>query len=174
MPEPPADTVYIPEVIDPDEKLPPDLVTLRKFADFMDRAVAIPGTKQRVGLDAAAGLVPGVGDVVTGAMTAWIIVTALRHRVPMPKIFRMLANMTIDLLVGAIPLLGDVFDVFHKQNVMNMRILMDHRNRQLPPRRKREIAAAVIFIFIVISAIAIGTITATVFLVYWIAQQRFS
>jgi hypothetical protein len=174
MPEPPHDRVFIPEVIDPDEKLPPDLLTLRKFADFMDRAVAIPGTNQRVGLDAAAGLLPGVGDVVTGDMTAWIVVTALRHRVPMPKIFRMLVNMTVDLLVGAIPVLGDVFDVFHRQNVMNMRILMDHRNRQLPPRRKREIAAAVIFIFIIISVIALGTITAAVFLVYWIAELRFS
>src|SRR5688572_2987111 len=122
MPEPPSERVFIPEVIDPDEKLPPDLLLLRKFSDLMDRAVAIPGTSQRVGFDAAAGLIPGVGDVVTGPMSAWVIVAAICHRVPAGKSFRMCVRLLVDLVVGAIPVRGGVFDVFHEQNVMNMRI----------------------------------------------------
>jgi hypothetical protein len=172
MPEPQPDRVFIPEVIDPDDKLPPDLLLLRRFSDLMDRAVAIPGTSQRVGFDAAAGLIPGVGDVVTGAMSAWIIVTAVRHRVPARKIFRMFVHLLVDLVVGAIPLLGDVFDVFHKQNVMNMRILLDHRNRQLPPRRKREVIGAAIVVIIVVSMMAIGAIVAAVAAIFWLAEQR--
>src|SRR5688572_1516932 len=172
MPEPHSDRVFIPEVIDPDEKLPPDLLLLRKFSDLMDRAVAIPGTSQRVGFDAAAGLIPGVGDVVTGAMSAWIIVTAVRHRVPARKIVRMFVHLLVDLVVGAIPLLGDVFDVFHKQNVMNMRILLDHRNRQLPPRRKREVIGAAIVVIIVVSIMAIGAVVAAVAAIFWLAEQR--
>ncbi len=174
MPETPPDKVYIPEVIDPDGSLPADLLLLRRFSDLMDRAVAIPGTSQRVGFDAAAGLIPGLGDVVTGAMSGWIIVTAIRHRVPLSKIFRMFFHLLVDLLVGAIPVLGDVFDVFHKQNVMNMRILLDHRNRQLPPRRKRDVIGAAIVVVIVVSIMAIGAITAAIFGIYWLAQQRYS
>lgn len=172
MPEATRDRVHIPEVIEPDERLPADLVALRRFSDLMDRALPIPGTNQRFGLDAAAGLVPGIGDVVTGAMSVWVIITALRHRVPARKILRMIFNVAVDVLVGAIPLLGDVFDVLHKQHVMNMRILMESRNRRLPPRRKREIAAAAIFVIIAIATIAVGAIVATVAMMYWIAQQR--
>lgn len=170
----PRDRVHIPEVLEPDERLPPDLLALRKFSDLMDRAVPIPGTNQRFGLDAAAGLIPGVGDVVTGAMSAWVIITAIRHRVPAGKLFRMFFNVTIDVLIGAIPLLGDVFDVLHKQHVMNLKILMESRNRNLPPRRKREIVAAMFFVIIVITAIALGALTATVAMIYWIAQLRLS
>ncbi|MGZ8868047.1 MAG: DUF4112 domain-containing protein [Thermoanaerobaculia bacterium] len=174
MPETPSHRVYIPEVIDPDESMPPDLLTLRKFADLMDRAVPIPGTSQRVGFDAAAGLIPGVGDIVTGAMSAWIIVSAVRHRVPLPKIFRMFVNLLVDLIVGAVPLFGDVFDVFHKQNVMNMRILLDHRNRQLPPRKKRDVVGAAAVVIIIVSIMALGAMIAAIAAIYWIAQQRYS
>ena len=164
--------VHIPEVIEPDEKLPPDLVALRRFANIMDEAVPIPGTNKRFGLDAAAGLIPGVGDVVTGAMSAWIIVGALRHRVPASKIFRMLVNLGVDVMIGAIPVAGDVFDVLHKQNSKNMRLLMEHRNRRLPPRPKREIIGATILVLIVIIALVFGAIAVAIWAIIWIAQQR--
>ena len=164
--------VHIPEVIEPDEKLPPDLQMLRRFADLMDEAVPIPGTNKRFGLDAAAGLIPGVGDVVAGAMSAWIIVGALRHRVPTSKIFRMLVNLGVDLIVGAIPLAGDVFDVLHKQNSKNMRLLMEHRNRRLPPRPKREIVGATILVLVIIAALVVGALAAAIWAVFWIAEQR--
>ena len=164
--------VHVPEVIEPDEKLPSDLVRLRRFADLMDRAVAIPGTRQTIGLDAAAGLIPGVGDMVTGAMSAWIIISAVRHRVPLPKIFRMLWNLIIDIILGAVPVVGDVFDILHKQNLMNMRLLMESRNRRLPPRRGADMVAAAILVLIVVMTIALGGIILTVALIFWIAQQR--
>ena len=164
--------VHIPEVIEPDEKLPPDLVALRRFANIMDEAVPIPGTNKRFGLDAAAGLIPGVGDVVTGAMSAWIIVGALRHRVPAGKIVRMLVNLGVDLIVGAVPLAGDVFDVLHKQNSKNMRLLMENRNRRLPPRPTREIAAGAIFVLIVIATLTLGAMAAAIWAIIWITQQR--
>ena len=84
----------------------------------------------------------------------------------------MFVHLLVDLVVGAIPLLGDVFDVFHKQNVMNMRILLDHRNRQLPPRRKREVIGAAIAVIIVVSIMAIGAVVVAVAAIFWIAEQR--
>src|SRR5439155_13291733 len=97
--------VIIPEVIEPDEKLPPDLVALRKFAYFMDEAVAIPGTSRRIGLDAAIGFIPGFGDAVGAILSAWIIIGGLRHRVPLLHVTRMVINVLLDLAIGEIPIL---------------------------------------------------------------------
>src|SRR5437762_337645 len=75
------ETPIIPEVVEPDEKLPRDLVALRKFAYLMDEAVRIPGTGRGIGLDAALGFIPGIGDVIGALLSVWIIIGALRHRV---------------------------------------------------------------------------------------------
>lgn len=172
MPGMVREKVHIPEVIEPDEKLPPDLVALRRFARLLDEAIAVPGTNRRVGLDAGIGLIPGVGDVISGVMSAWIIVGAMRHRVPVPKILRMIVNVLIDLAIGAIPVLGDVFDFVFEQNMMNMRLLMAHRNRRLPPRKTTEVAAAAIFIVILIVAFALLGTAVLVAAIFWITGQR--
>jgi hypothetical protein len=167
-----SEPAHIPEVLEPDEKLPPDLQKLRAFASLLDEAVRIPGTSRRVGLDAALGFVPGVGDVISAVMSAWIISGALRHRVPVPKVLKMIWNVIVDLLFGAIPLAGDVFDVLFEQNVRNMKILMDHRNRRLPPRRTAEIVAAATLIVIVLVGVAVLVLAGTIAAVVWIASQR--
>ncbi|MBK5260842.1 MAG: DUF4112 domain-containing protein [Thermoanaerobaculia bacterium] len=168
----PRERIHIPEVVEPDELLPADLLALRRFARLMDEAVAIPGTKRRVGLDAGIGLIPGVGDVISAVMSAWIIMGALRHRVPMPKIFRMMANVMIDLTLGAIPFIGDIFDFVFAQNVMNMDLLMKHRHRTLPPRSKAEIAAAGTFVIVVLIAFALLVTTGIVAGLFWLVAQR--
>lgn len=170
----PEGKVYIPEVLEPDEKLPRDLLALRRFAILLDEAIPIPGTKRRVGLDAGIGLIPGVGDVIAGLMSAWIIAGALRHRVPAPKIVRMVFNVLADLLLGAIPFIGDFFDFVFEQNVMNMRILMQHRNRRHPPRSTLEIAAALTLVAVVIVGFALLITAGLVALVVWITHQRFN
>ena len=174
MPSMAREKVYIPEVLEPDEKLPADLLALRRFAVLMDEAFPIPGTSRRVGLDAGLGLIPGVGDVISAIMSAWIIAGALRHRVPFPKIVRMLFNVGVDLLVGAIPVLGDLFDFVFEQNVMNMRLLMTHRNRQLPPRPTSHIFLAVMAVFIVVLVMAFAATAAVIVLILWISEQRLS
>ena len=165
-------TVHVPEVIEPDESLPPDLLALRRFAKLMDNAVRIPGLRRGVGLDAALGLIPGAGDVVSAGMSVWIISGALRHRVPLPKVMRMIWNVMADLMFGAVPLAGDVFDMFFAQNERNMKLLMLHRNRQLPPRRTSEIAAAatLIAIFVIGFALLIGAVVVAA--VLWLISLR--
>ena len=163
---------FIPEVIEPDEKLPPDLVALRRFAYFMDEAVAIPGTKQRVGLDAALGLIPGVGDVIAGVLSAWVIVGALRHRVPMRHVMRMLFNILADIIVGAVPLLGDVFDFLFEENLMNMRLLMQYRDRRRPPRSIAQIGFTAMLIVGVIIFVAIAALAGSVAAVIWLIGKR--
>ena len=166
------DKVHIPEVIEPDEKLPPDLVALRKFAILMDEAVEIPGTGRRVGLDAGLGLIPFVGDIVSALLSAWIIAGALRHRVPIGKVARMVFNVVLDLVVGEIPILGDIFDIAFEENMMNMRLLMQYRNRRLPPRSLAQIGGVIVVLVVFLIALGFLSIAGVVATILWIAAQR--
>jgi hypothetical protein len=164
--------VHIPEVIEPDEKLPPDLVALRRFAWLMDEAIAIPGTRMRVGVDAGLGLIPGIGDAIAAVLSTWVIAGALRHRVPMRYIVRMVVNILIDLGIGSIPLLGDVFDFLFEENVMNLQLLLRHRDRTRPPRRLREIAVTVLVIIAIIAAFALLLLFGLIAAVIWLIRNR--
>ncbi len=168
----PPEKVHIPEVIDPDEKLPRDLVALRRFAFFMDEAFSIPGTPIKVGLDALLGLIPGIGDVIGGVLSTWIVIGALRHRVPPRIILRMIFNIGVDLLFGAVPLAGDVFDFLYEENVHNMRLLEKHRDRKRPPRSTAAIAFVATLIVLFVIAMAVGIVFALVALVLWLIGQR--
>ena len=167
-----AEKLHIPEVIEPDEKLPRDLVALRKFAYLMDEALSIKGLPFKVGLDALIGLIPGVGDVVGGLMSTWIVIGALRHRVPARIILRMILNIVVDLFFGAVPLAGDVFDFLYEENVMNMRLLEKHRDRSRPPRSMAAIAFVATLVVLFILGIAIGIVVALGFLIFWLIGDR--
>jgi hypothetical protein len=132
--------LHIPEVFEPDEKLPKDLLALRRFAFVLDHLFRIPGTRIRFGVDALLGLIPGIGDVIGSLLATWIIAGALRHRVRARTIVRMVFNIVIDLVVGEVPVIGDVFDFLYEENMMNMRLLEAHRDRTRPPRSLLSIA----------------------------------
>src|SRR5580765_8876791 len=102
----------IPEIVEPEESLPSDLRALTQFARLMDEAIAIPGTKRRMGLDPLLGLIPGIGDAIAALLSTWIVVGALRWRVPLWRVTRMVANILIDLAFGSVPVVGDIFDFF--------------------------------------------------------------
>lgn len=162
----------IPEVIEPDEALPKDLVALRKFAYLMDEAVAIPGTRRRVGLDAALSLIPGVGEIVGGVLSAWIIIGALRHRVPMMRIVRMVVYVLLDVSIGEIPVIGTVFDWLFEENVINLKSLLRYRDRRRPPRSFFAIALAAIVVIVIIVGFALLAIAGLIALAIWLAQHR--
>ena len=93
----------------------------------LDDALQVPGTRIRVGLDALAGLVfPGGGDVVGAVLSAVVVLLAVRHGLPAIVILRMVANVAIDLLVGVVPVAGDLFDIAWKANSRNLRLLEAH------------------------------------------------
>ena len=98
-------------------------------ATLLDSAILIPGTNIRFGADAVVGLVPGIGDAVTTALSAWIVYEAHRLGVPRRVLARMIGNVALDGLFGAVPLVGDVFDVMWRANRRNMRLLREHLER---------------------------------------------
>jgi hypothetical protein len=172
MPLMPAPEVLIPEVVEPDERLPADLVALRRFAWLLDEAIAIPGTRRRIGVDAIVGFIPGVGDMIGGLLSAWIVIGGLRHRVPLPKIFRMLVNIAVDLIVGAIPFVGDAFDFLFEENVMNLDLLLRYRNRALPPRTYRAVLGAAITVVAIIVLLALIPLAAAIGGALWLIGHR--
>jgi hypothetical protein len=106
-------------------------LTLEWVAWLMDRAVRVPGTRMRVGLDALLGLLPVGGDVITGLVQTGLVLVALHHyRVPRAIAFRMMGNVLIDVAVGAIPLLGDLFDAAFKANTRNIALLEEYKASQ--------------------------------------------
>ncbi|MGO4386491.1 DUF4112 domain-containing protein [Microvirga sp. 2YAF29] len=113
------------------------LARIGLLAKLLDNAFLIPGLNRRVGLDAVIGLVPGVGDAISAALASYIIWEARRLGLPRWKIARMVGNVAVDTAIGAIPLAGDVFDVFFKANQRNLRIIHEHLG--ITKRRPREI-----------------------------------
>ena len=115
------------------------LQRLEKMAHRMDSAIRIPVIGLRVGYDSIIGLIPGVGDILTLAPSAWIIIEAKRLGAPAHVISRMVANTATDTLIGMIPLIGDLFDATFKSNRKNVAILRDHLERKgaVPAGRPR-------------------------------------
>jgi Domain of unknown function (DUF4112) len=164
--------LLIPEVIEPDEKLPADLVALRRFARLMDEAVPIPGMKKRIGLDAGLSLIPGVGEVIGAVLSSWIIVGALRHRVPMMRIARMVLYILLDMTIGSIPVAGTIFDWLFEENVINLNALILHRDHTRPPRSFGAIAGAAAVIFAVILAFSFLLLAGMIAAILWITSKR--
>ncbi|ORE98530.1 DUF4112 domain-containing protein [Aurantimonas sp. 22II-16-19i] len=97
-----------------------------KVARVMDTAIRIPGTGISFGGDSIVGLIPGVGDAGTALVSLWIVNEARRLGMPSHKLAKMLANVGVDFGLGAVPLVGDVFDLFFKANRKNLAIILDH------------------------------------------------
>lgn len=92
----------------------------------LDDLVAVPGTGLRVGLDPVIGLIPFVGDAISGAVGFWLIAEAARFGVPRVVVARMVLNTVVDLVLGAIPVLGDLFDVASRSNARNLALFRRH------------------------------------------------
>jgi Domain of unknown function (DUF4112) len=99
---------------------------VERLAYWLDDRYRLPGTRFRVGLDGIVGLIPGVGDAVTGTLTAYIVYEAWRLGVPTSTLVRMLANLGIDSVVGVVPVVGDLLDLGYKANRRNLRLLHRH------------------------------------------------
>ncbi len=103
---------------------------LDALATLLDTAFILPGTNVRFGFDALIGLVPGIGDAITTAISLYIVHEARQLGAPPHLILRMLANVVVDGLVGAVPLVGDAFDVLWRANRRNVRLLREWLARE--------------------------------------------
>jgi hypothetical protein len=106
------------------------LARLKQLARIMDSALRIPGTRIRFGADSALGLIPGAGDVLGLGISLFALMEAVRLGAPGHLLTRMIANVAIDTGLGAIPIAGDIFDLLFKSNTRNLKLLLEHFERE--------------------------------------------
>ena len=99
---------------------------IRKLSRLMDTAFRIPGTPFRLGWDPIIGLLPGVGDLIDTAFSAYLLFLASQFGLPKNVLGWMVFNIGLEAIVGSIPLIGDVFDAFYKSNIRNLALLEQH------------------------------------------------
>ena len=99
---------------------------LDNLSEILDSAFAIPGTRFRIGLDGILGLIPGIGDAAGAALSHYLIYEAVRLGLPLNTLLRMVGNVAIETAVGAIPIVGDIFDIAWKANMRNMALVRAH------------------------------------------------
>lgn len=104
----------------------PNLAPLSRFAHILDAGIRVPGTRLRFGLDPILGLLPGGGDAAGAVLAGWVFAEAVRMGASRATLTRIAANVALDAFIGAIPVLGDVFDFAWKANLRNVAILERH------------------------------------------------
>jgi Domain of unknown function (DUF4112) len=139
------------------------LERLRRLARLLDDSIPIPGTRYRIGLEAIVGLVPGLGDLVGGSFSAWLILQAARLGAPSSLLARMGWNLLVDAVVGAVPLLGDFFDAGFKANLRNLALLERHVEAPTASRRASRGFIAALALLLVL--VLVGAVTLAILLV---------
>jgi len=110
--------------------LPEELKLVEQLTTLLDDKFRIPIINVRFGLDPVLGLIPGVGDLISKLISLLILASFLRHGVPLRILLKMLFNLLVDSVIGVIPLLGDVFDVYFKANRRNLRMAKEYFTQQ--------------------------------------------
>jgi hypothetical protein len=152
--------------------VPPELEAL---AQLMDSIFRVPGSRIRFGMDALIGLIPGIGDLVTSFVSLYLLSAARQFGVPRVTLLRMALNVVIDLVLGAIPFIGDAFDLFWKANQRNLALLRKHA--AATPLEARRLTFGdwlfVLLIFAVFLAIIVGAAMIAYYLIAFVFQALF-
>jgi hypothetical protein len=127
---------------------------VHQLAQWMDTAFEVPVLGWRFGLDALIGLLPGVGDAATTVVAIYIVGLAAKIGMPRVTVARMALNVAIDMLLGAIPFVGDLFDVWFKANQRNATLLAN-RLAESPPLARKARAGDWLFVGGVVLALGL-------------------
>ncbi len=145
--------------------------SLEQMSRWMDGLFRIPGTGWRFGLDALVGLVPGVGDLATTAVSVYILASGVRYRVPKVTLLRMGANIAVDYVLGSVPVLGDLLDAFWKSNQMNVELLRA-RATVAPGEAARGRASDWLFLAVIV-LVLLALLVASLAVAFWLLSQLF-
>jgi hypothetical protein len=139
------------------------------LAHVLDDCFRIPGTPIRFGIDGLIGLVPFLGDILAGLASCIIVVAAWFRGVPYVTLARMVVNLALDVLIGAIPVLGDAFDIAWKANRRNYKLLTRHL-RQPHKHTWKDYVFLLCIAFVLVLIFAIPVV-AIVWLTMWFLRH---
>ena len=147
--------------------------SLQRLGWLMDDLIRVPGLGWRFGLDAIVGLIPGFGDTASSLVSFYILVAAVRYRVPKVTLLRMGMNIGIDYVVGSFPLVGDVFDAWWKSNQRNVALLGQRATVSATEARKGELSdwLFVGLIILLLAGLAVGAAVVSLYFLMLIAGQ---
>jgi hypothetical protein len=141
------------------------LATLEGLSDLLDNKFRIPGTQTRFGFDFLIGLIPYAGDLLTFGFSGLLVMAMVKHGASGMLILKMLWNILIDMLVGSIPLFGDIFDLKFKANRRNYLLLKEHYTEEKHRGRAWPI---LLLIFVILLALLGLSVYFSWKILYWI------
>ena len=141
----------------------------------MDDLFRVPVLGWRFGLDAVIGLIPGFGDTGTTLVSFYILAAAVRYRVPKITLLRMGLNIAIDYVVGSLPVVGDLADAWWKSNRMNVELLRKRATVSAEEARSGRLSDWLFVggLIVGLTALALASAVASVYLLYWIFNNPF-
>lgn len=128
----------------------PNLQWMDMVSDFLDSKFRIPGTSITFGADFLIGLIPGIGDITGYVLSSALVVAMAKHGASSGVILKMLGNLILDAVVGAIPIIGDIFDLTYKANRRNFNMMKRHHEQG---KKKGSAWGAVIVVLLVLIAL---------------------
>lgn len=140
--------------------------SLDHIAGVLDDMFRIPGTKIRFGLDAIVGWIPGIGDAFAGVASFIIVFAAWQRGAPGITLARMVLNVGLETMIGAVPVVGDLFHIAWKCNRRNYKLLM--RVRQAPRTPTTRDWLVVVLIVLAIAAVVVTPLA----LLFWFFHSR--
>lgn len=139
------------------------LAEIEFLAWLLDNSIPVPGTGgRRFGIDALVGFMPVVGDLFGGVMSLIVVWRGSRMGLPRIVVVRMLVNAAIDLVVGAIPLAGDAFDLWFKVNDRNLRLIRRHLEHPDASTRSDWLVVLALVVVVALLLLAIGWLIVSV------------
>ncbi len=142
----------------------PALRRIRMLSHLLDHSIPLPFTRFRIGIDPILGILPGGGDLLSLGISSYIVLEAIRLRLPQGTLIKMVVNLLTDTVLGSVPVAGNVFDVFWKANLRNLTLLEAHIAEPEPTRPPN-------LLFLILMAIAvIGIFVGAVMLVALVLQ----
>ena len=137
----------------------PEFALIDSISSLMDNQFRIPFTQTRFGVDFLIGLIPGVGDWLSFGISSALVFAMMRRGIGVGMLFRMLGNISLDALIGLIPIIGDLFDLHYKANRRNVALLKQYYvENPNPPTAKRSFFIISLLFLAVLVSILIGMV----------------
>ena len=143
---------------------------LEVFAQVMDNRFVIPVLGWRFGWNSIIDLVPGIGDIATSLIAVYVLVSAVRYRVPKITLLRMGLNIGIYFLVGMVPWIGDLFEAWWKPNMRNVKLLRDRATVSAEEAHQGRVSDW-LFVGIIVAtllAMLFGSLALSAFIIWYI------
>lgn len=142
---------------------------LERVAWLLDSSIRLPVLGYRIGLDPLIGLIPGIGDAVGALLSGYILVEAIRLKASRVVLLKMVINVVVEVIVGALPLVGDVFDAAWKANERNMQLLEDYLDDPERTRRRSRTTALMLLAGLAVVVVAVIVLGVLVLEALWTA-----